>query len=91
MIATRSGMRNRGYANESSSEGTRSLRANIPLQNMAIKITTEVDHDADSTNQRGIENSSPDMKSAVLDAREHVGIPTDLRYPAKMSLGDSMA
>ena len=84
MIVSRSGTR-RGFENESTSEGSRSLRPNIPLQNMAIKITTEVDRDADSTNQRDPENLGAEynLKGSTLPV--HGGAPTSLPSDVKYS------
>ena len=90
MIASRSGTR-RGFESESAGESNRGLRANIPLQTMAIKITTEVDHDADSTNQRGTERSSPEFKGPTLHDEARADVQRDLKYAQAMSLEDSLA
>ena len=90
MIASRSGTR-RGFETESASEATRSLRTNIPLQSMAIKITTEVDHDNDSSSQRGAESSSPELKGTALDAGDHGRITSNMKYSSNVSFDDSMA
>ena len=90
MIATRSGTR-RGFESESTSEATRSLRTNIPLQTMAIKITTEVDHDADSASQRGADSSDPEFKGTTLDGGEHGNIHSNMKYSSAVSFEESMA
>ena len=90
MIVSRNGTRRIGES-QSLSEGTRSGRPNIPLQTMAIKITTEVNHDADSASQSGVDNVNPEFKSAALDAVDHEDIHANLKYSPAISFEGSMA
>ena len=81
MIASRSTARNSQDSAESTSKRS-TVRANIPLQSMAIRITTEVDHETDLGRQMS------DSKSDVHDdSQEQADIP---KYPSALSFDDRM-